>query len=181
MTDLTPEDIAASLAGKADHLTVPTVPEPMTITIRNVKRYNDDKRPVALDFGGDLVYLPCLSMRRLLVELWGKDPRVWVGRALTLYVDPDVTYGRDKTGGIRISHASHIGGRRSVSLTVGQNKRKTYTVQPLEPEQPASKADRAADKLRGMGRLVEMIEAFGPVDTWDDDTLGAIRDRLEGA
>jgi hypothetical protein len=47
-------------------------------------------------------------MRRVLVAMWGAEASAYVGRSLTLFRDPDVKFGGMETGGIRISHATHI-------------------------------------------------------------------------
>ena len=70
-------------------------------------------------------------MRRVLVALYGADSSGFLGKRVTLYNDADVTFGPDKTGGIRISHASGIDGPQTIALTVKKGKRKPFTVLPL--------------------------------------------------
>ena len=69
---------------------------------------------------------------------WGDESSVWVGRRVTLYCDESVRFGKDLTGGIRISHASNLpdGKRFQKSLQVSRGKRQTFTVDPL-PDAPA--------------------------------------------
>ena len=54
-----------------------------------------------------------------------------IGRRLTIYCDPDITFGKDRVGGIRISHVSHIDKPADILLTVSRGRRTTFTVQPL--------------------------------------------------
>jgi hypothetical protein len=75
-------------------------------------------------------------MRRVLVAAWGRESSAYVGRQLELFGDPEVTFGRDKVGGIKISRMSHIDKRLSVALTVTRGKRAPYVVNPL-PDLPA--------------------------------------------
>lgn len=106
--------------------------------------------------GEDRVWRPPLTVLRLLVEAWGDDATVWTGRRVRVYRDPEISFGRDKVGGIRVSHVSHIDGPLTVRLTTARGKRAPVTVQPLPVEEPrpqvtaeqvAACADRAV--LRG--------------------------------
>lgn len=40
--------------------------------------------------------------RKVIKSLYGRYMEHWVGKRITLYVDPDVMMGRDRTGGIRV-------------------------------------------------------------------------------
>ena len=73
----------------------------------------------------------------MLVAAWGDDATEWVGRRAKLYGDPDVTFGRDRVGGIRVSHLSHIDQTVTANLTETRGKRKSHTVDPL-PDAPAA-------------------------------------------
>ncbi|HET8612978.1 MAG TPA: hypothetical protein VFL92_09460, partial [Sphingomonas sp.] len=59
----------------------------------------------------------------------------YVGRAMTLYRDPEVQFGGMKVGGIRISHMSHIDGEQSMALTATRAQRRLFKVRPLRIEQ----------------------------------------------
>lgn len=82
-------------------------------------------------------YRPSKSMRRVIVNAWGKESSAYAGRRLTLYRDPEVTFGRDKVGGIKISHLSGIDKPIELALTVTRGKRALHTVAPL-PDAPAA-------------------------------------------
>src|SRR5690554_597370 len=78
----------------------------VTITITQVKVKQGDQQPVDIftrETPGK-AYRPSKTMRKLLAEAWGTDSSVWVGRALTLYRNPDITFGKERVGGIEISH-----------------------------------------------------------------------------
>lgn len=110
---------------------------PRTIRITEV-RAGTTEQPVNIYFEGDggRPYRPGKSMRRVLVEIWGADSAAYIGRRLTLFRDPDVKFGGDDVGGIRISHASDIAREVRMALTVTRGKRKPYSVEPLPAEQP---------------------------------------------
>lgn len=105
---------------------------PRTVTITDVTA-GSAEQPVHVhlaEFPGR-PWKPSKSMRRVLAAVWGPDASTYIGQRVTLYRDPDVTFGRDKVGGIRISHMTGLSEPRTVSLTVTRGKRRPYTVQPL--------------------------------------------------
>lgn len=104
-----------------------------TITIAGVtKGTREQQYDIAIE-GDSRVWRPAVTVLKLMVEAWGDNAKEWVGRRATLYGDPDVTFGRDKVGGIRVSHLSDLpdGKPLSVMLTETRGKRKKHTVDPL--------------------------------------------------
>jgi hypothetical protein len=121
---------------------------PRTVTITAV-RSGSTEQPVNIDLAEypDRAYRPGKSMRRVLVAAWGADSAAYIGRRMTLFCDPNITFGRDRTGGIRISHLSHISKPMTLALTVTRGKRAPYVVQPL-PDAPApTQAAPTVDEL----------------------------------
>ncbi len=128
-----------------------------TITVTAVKRGDTAEQPVVINYEGDdgRPYKPCKSMRRVLIGAWGDDGNQWVGRSMTLFCDPDVTFGKDKVGGIRISHLSHIDKPLNLSLTVTRAKRKPYRVEPLVVQERAPYPDDLfAERLPAMREAI---------------------------
>ncbi len=106
----------------------------MDVTITATKSYLDDqgRTRIACRLDGTTrVYRPCVTMIRLLIVCWGSDSREWIGRRIRLYTDPGVTFGRDRVGGLRISHASGLDGAVKVTLTERRGQRREWVVQPL--------------------------------------------------
>jgi hypothetical protein len=105
------------------------------------------EQPVALNYEGDegKPYKPCKSMRRVLVNVWGSDGNLYIGRSMTLYRDDKVTFGGVNVGGIRISHMSHITEPMTMALTATQKSRKPFTVQPLVAEEAPTLENALAD------------------------------------
>ena len=103
-----------------------------TIKITKVEIVNGDQ-PVAISYENDngKPYLPCKSMRRVLIHCWGGDGAKYIGRSINLYCDPEVKFGGMAVGGIRISHMSHIDKEITVMLTATRANRKPFTVKPL--------------------------------------------------
>lgn len=125
---------------------------PITVTVQGVRRMESAEQPIGIDLGdGRQPYKPCLSMRRLLILLWGADGRAWAGRQMTLYRDADAAYGGVKVGGIRISHLSDIGKDATVMLTAKRGQRKPYTVRLLEDlPPPALATEQQVEEIRGL-------------------------------
>lgn len=137
------ESIADTIKPKSTQLNADDlIAGPMTVTILGVRRGSTREQPVIIDIdGGNMPYMPCLSMRRVLIAAWGDDARVWVGRSVTLYCDPSVKFGGVALGGIRISHLGHIARDMSLMLTATRGKRLPFTVSQMPPYDAAQFAD----------------------------------------
>ena len=132
---------------------------PRTFTIESVTK-GDTEQPVNIHLVGfPRPWRPGKSMRRVLAACWGTDASVYVGRRVTLYCDPDVMFGKERTGGTRISHLSHIDKPKRIPLLISRGKSASYTVDPL-PDAPTAEvatladaqidAATTTDELRGM-------------------------------
>jgi len=170
-------DISETLAPNSDQLdAIDLVSGPRTFTIGGVSRGNAEQ-PVQIqltDF--PRVWRPSKSMRRVLAACWGTDASTWAGRRVTLYCDPDVMFGKDKVGGTRISHLSHIDKPKSIPLLVSRGKSQTFRVQPLPDAAPAP-ANPNADLLAEIARLADQLPggraavAKEWADTHDSESL----------
>jgi len=107
-------------------------------------------------------YKPCKSMRRVLVGMWGRDGKAYVGKTIRLFRDDSVKFGGEVVGGIRISHASHIDAAFPILLTTTRAKRTQYTVHPL-PRQAAQSATLsvADDRLQYLREQAEECATTG--------------------
>jgi hypothetical protein len=134
------ESMIQTIMPKSDQLNADDlIIGPITVTIDSQSLLASDQ-PVVLGISGypGRPYKPSKSMRRVLAAIYGEYMSKWVGRKLTLYCDPDVTFGKDKTGGIKISHASGIPADVTLMLTAKRGKRAPHTVCMLnETAKPA--------------------------------------------
>jgi hypothetical protein len=123
---------------------------PRTFTITDV-RAGTEEQPVRVFLAEGpegRPWIPAKTMRRLLVLAWGAESDAYIGKRVTLYRDPDVKFGRDTPGGIRISHMSGIGRKPLVAqLTITRGKRAPYTVEPLTDDAPPAKVPGPLDRL----------------------------------
>ena len=133
---------------------------PKTVTIEKVTA-GSLEQPVdvhLVEFPGR-PYRPSKSMRRVMVKAWGIESAAYTGHRMTLYGDPEVTFGRDKVGGIKISHLSHIDERLTLALTVTRGKRAPFNVERLAEATPAPTVTNPnAALLAEIGALADKTE-----------------------
>lgn len=183
--------ISDTLVGKSDQLdNIDLIAGPRDFTITRVVVKKGGEQPVNIDLAEfPRPWRPGLTMRRLLVAIWGEDETAYVGRRVRLYRDPDVPFGDTRPGGTRISHASHIDGTQRRTLPTGRGKVGTFVVDPL-PDAPAKPARKAAepvdvatmtdrDALRAMWRdaspeireqITARVAELDATPTLDDET-----------
>ena len=150
MTDI---DLAPLTAAKVDRVTADgLIAGPRTITITNVEaEVYEGKQIASLSFAGDdrMPFKPCKTMLRLIAAVWGPRTSQWVGRSMTLYRDPKVTFGADTPGGVRISHMSHMERDAEVILTLKKGKKGVVKVKPLATQQRQEPAPEQHDAQTG--------------------------------
>lgn len=110
----------------------------MTIQVEHVQIINDPQQPVHIYYlnGDGRPFKPCLTVRRILIALWGDDENAWIGRLMNLYVDPTVSFGKQKNiGGIRVNAVSHIPSSASIKLSIRRGVKQEFTIQPIQLNQ----------------------------------------------
>ena len=109
-------------------------------------------------------------VRRLLVGMWGKDASKYVGRRLTLFFDPRVTWAGKEEGGVRVSHASHIDGEFKMALRASKAKTVMTVVKPIanvapKPEPVAHLFDFPAFESAIIAAL-DIPQTHAELSTW---------------
>jgi hypothetical protein len=153
-------DLTPTLAPKSNQLNSDDlIAGPRTITITSVVAGNAEQ-PVAVHYDGDQgkPWYPSKGMRRVLVAAWGPDASQYIGRGVTLFRNPEVTYGGIQVGGIQISHLSGLDGPLSTALTKGRQKRTPYKVQPLTTPAPVAPAPAPAAKALAVCQAAGLTE-----------------------
>lgn len=177
-------DMTASIEPRSDQLNAEDLlTGPRTVTITAVKRGTDEQpvNIVTAEFGHGRPYKPSKTMRRVLVAAWGPDASVYVGRRLMIYRDPEITFGKDKVGGIRISAMSHIPSRLSLALTVTRGRRAPFVVDPLPDGPTVITEDTVADleaRIKGAATLDELDAIAADLKQCD---LGSYKQRIGAA
>ena len=136
---------------------------PLTITVTSVARGSDDQ-PITVHYRGEngRPYLPCKSMRKVLIFAWGEDGNKWVGRSMTLFNDLAVKWAGVAVGGIRISHMTHIERQIALQLTATRGKKEPFIINILTPpaDDRVEKFRAALTKKAGEG-LAAIVDAWG--------------------
>ena len=126
-------NLTESIAPKSDQLNADDLMSgPITVTIREVAK-GTAEQPIdvhLVEYPGR-AYRPSKSMRRVLVSAWGVEGETYAGHRLTLIRNPEITFGREKVGGIEIAAMSHLEKPLTVALTSTRGHRKNFTVTPL--------------------------------------------------
>lgn len=136
---------------------------PRTFTIAGViPGKAEQKYDIQLVEGEGRVWRPPLTVLRLLMHAWGDDSTLWHGRQVTLYLDESVTFGKDKVGGIRVSHLSHIERPLTLALTEKRGRKATHTALPL-PSAPSAPAV-TAEMVAACADVAELQRMWGAAD-----------------
>ncbi len=137
---------------------------PREFTVAGVRAGTAEQKYDILLDGETRCWRPPLTVLRLLMAAWGDEATTWVGKRVRLYRDPTIRFGKDLTGGIRVSHLSGIDKPLTVSLTATRGKRASHTVEPLPDVAPAHAEPTAADVAASTDVLAlkAMWRASGP-------------------
>jgi hypothetical protein len=135
-------DLTDTIVPKSDQLNSDDLRSgPRTFTIAEVRKNNSDEQPVSIvlrEFPPDRPWKPSKSMRRVLVEVWGRDASTYAGKRLTLYRDDKIRFGGQEVGGIRISHMSGLKKPKPMALHVTRGKYESIAIQPLPDDAPTA-------------------------------------------
>ena len=160
-------DILSTTAPSSTQLNYDDVPNgaSITVTITGVTK-GSAEQPVNIELAEypRRPFKPSKSMRRVLVAAWGPNTSTYTGRKMTLFGDPNITFGKEKVGGIRISHLSNLDRALTVPLTVTRGKRTPFTIQPLIDHVAESLTDTQIaecsdiDQLRAMWNVASTVQ-----------------------
>jgi hypothetical protein len=143
-------DITQALAPKSDQLDAVDLlgSPPQVFTITSVSEGNAEQ-PVQIGLAEfPRVWRPSKGMLRVLAHCWGKVTAEWVGRKVELYCDPDVMFGPDRVGGVRISRLSNIEKRTPVPMIIKRGKGGSWNVDPLPADAaPVAKAEPLTEAM----------------------------------
>lgn len=155
-------DLRDTIIPKSDQLNAEQLlGGPITITVTDVRRGGGEEQPVVIHYEGEggRPYKPCKSMRKILVFAWGQDGSQWIGRSMTLFNRPDVKFGGEEVGGIRISHMSHIAKDISVALTATRGRKEKTSIKRLA-EGPTVEDSRARLEAAARGGMKSLIATW---------------------
>jgi hypothetical protein len=141
-------DIGDTLAPKSDQMNADDlISGPITARIREVRMVKGDQPANIYLEGYERPWRPAKSVRRILVEIWGKNSKSYAGKAITLYRDPTVQWGGKPVGGIRVSHMSDISEQIVLPVTISRGIRNPVKIQPLQNQPDASTSPAEFDSM----------------------------------
>ncbi|MFY7925857.1 MAG: hypothetical protein ACOVN5_08595 [Aquidulcibacter sp.] len=155
-------DMDLVTAAKSDQFNAVDLPtEPQLFTIESVKVKPSEEQPVEIRMvGHKKLYRPCKTMSRVLKYIWGRDGKLYAGKSLTLFCDPEVRFGPDKTGGVRIYSMEGLEKPVAVPVNLSRKKVGGYIVRPLK---------------------IEQVQAPAPITETTTDTPAVIAERIKAA
>ena len=113
---------------------------PKVFTVAGTSDYRDDKGRgrvnVHLAEAPDRPFKPSATNLRLIAIGWGEDDTTWPGRRIKLALDPEVMFGMEKVGGIRVVALSDMEQPFTAKLPVTRGKKQEFRVEIL-PDAPA--------------------------------------------
>tara|TARA_R110002020_G_scaffold54301_1_gene151543 strand:+ start:263 stop:676 length:414 start_codon:yes stop_codon:yes gene_type:complete len=128
-------DLSGTIKAKSDQLNADDlVAGPIMIQVEGVRLTNDPQQPVHIYYYGceNKPFKPCLTVRRILIALWGVDGNQWADKWMNLYIDKSVSFGKQKNiGGIRVDAVSHISSAATISLSVRRGIKQQFVIQPI--------------------------------------------------
>lgn len=158
-------DLRDTIVPKSDQLNAEQLlGGPITITVTEVKRGGGEEQPIVIHYEGEggRPYKPCKSMRKVLVFAWGGDGREWVGRSMTIYNRPDVKFGGEEVGGIRISHLSHIDRDIAIALTATRGRKEQTRIRRLDEAETVA-GSRARLDAAARGGMANLRSAWSAI------------------
>lgn len=154
-------DVSSAIVAKSDQLNaIDLVGRDVTVTIVDVRPGPQDQ-PVHIitdAYGPSRPWKPSKTALRDIVQAWGTDSTVWVGRRITLFNDPEVLWAGQPVGGVRIRAMSHIEKPFEAKHVITRGKTKKVMIQPLPDVDPetVAKALNAITAATTTARLDEI-------------------------
>ena len=156
-------DVSSAIVAKSDQLNaIDLVGRDVTVTIVEVKPGPADQ-PVHIitdQYGPSRPWKPSKTALRDIVQVWGTDSTVWVGRRLTLWNDPEVLWAGKKVGGIRIRAMSHVEAAFKATHIITRGKTQEVMIQPLGDAPAAPSTADHLDALNNAATIDELQHAW---------------------
>ncbi len=131
-------DLSGTIKAKSDQLNADDfISGDKLVQVEGVTLTKDPQQPVQIYYYGceGKPFKPCLTVRRILIKLWGVDGSQWDNKWMNLYVDQTVSFGKQKNiGGIRVNAVSHIPSAATISLSIRRGVKQHFVVQPIQLE-----------------------------------------------
>jgi hypothetical protein len=170
-------DLRDTIVPKSDQLNAEQLlGGPITITVTEVRRGSGEEQPVVIHYEGEggRPYKPCKSMRKVLVFAWGGDGREWAGRSMTIFNRPDVKFGGEEVGGIRISHLSHIDRDIAIALTATRGRKEQTRIKKLDEAETVG-GSRSRLEAAARGGMENLRSAWAAIPKDHQRSIGGAK------
>lgn len=129
-------DIRPTIVPKSDQLnSEQLLSGSRIIVVTDVRGGSSKEQPLTVHYEGEdgRPYKPGLTCRKILAHAWGHDAAQWIGKSMELYCDPNVRFGGEVVGGIRISRMTDINPKGiHVALTASKGKKALHEIDLLQ-------------------------------------------------
>lgn len=125
-----------ALAPKSDQLNADDlIVSNITIVISKVSINLGSDQKIIINYHGDngKPWKPSKGMGRVLTEILGGDPDLWVGQTVELFRNKEIRFGKEKCGGIQIAGMSAINNVTTLLITTSKGKKSSITINPIAP------------------------------------------------
>lgn len=123
------------------------------IKIREVRFFPEKiEQPLEIFYHGENVKCWRVSkgMARVLIKFWGDETDNWINREVILFCDETVTFGKEKTGGIRIKALSNIDNATAIRVPYARMRYKDYLIEKIESKTIPEKITNAIKEMQLM-------------------------------
>lgn len=120
-------------------------------------------RPVVKVRESDLEWVTCKTSLLCVEAMFGRSPRGWLGKRITLYWDASVKFGKEAVGGVRVAGAPGI---RDQTVRVKLPKRADQMIDLVntaeaKPEvDPSEAREKFLAYALGKGVTLEQVEGY---------------------
>jgi hypothetical protein len=153
-------DISVTITAKSDQINADDlIGREITAQIVRVL-VTSEEQPVTIHLDGHKHWRPSKTDRRVLAAAWGTESDRWVGQWVHLYRDPEVRFGGQAVGGIRVGALSGISKPLKVAVNASKGKKAMIEVRPLTPPTAAAKTPDLLAVLSGAGLTLADLDAW---------------------
>lgn len=169
--------LSKAAEAKSDQLNaIDLVGGPITAAITAVKVKDDPTadQAVSISFTNDnnRPWKPSKTMLRVLIIKWGDNEAKFVGRHITLYRNPEITWGGKEVGGVEISHMSDMENDDRFLLSTGRGKTRQFKIEHLKMKSPEEiaeeKLNRASTWVSQSKTEIGEFDSVERIEEWQE-------------
>ena len=175
-------NLLKAVEAKSDQLnSIDLIGGPITVMITGVKVNLSSDQAVSISYSGDdgKPWKPSKTMLRVLIIKWGDDESKFVGKHITLFREPTITWGGKEVGGVEVSHMSDMQNDDRFLLGTGRNKTRQFKIEHLTVKTPEEIAEDRLNKASAwvsQSKLeIKELDSVELIKKWKTDKATAIQ------